>query len=96
MHDSASLLKSSPRKELVRPILWLRLAATYLVAIYHAVRFFDKFPSDIFLGCHEFSEFYERFSRFVTQWHMPLFFAIAGYSLRISFSRVRKRIAFLI
>eukprot|EP00698_Gefionella_okellyi_P018287 TRINITY_DN5466_c0_g1_i1.p1 TRINITY_DN5466_c0_g1~~TRINITY_DN5466_c0_g1_i1.p1 ORF type:complete len:529 (-),score=67.31 TRINITY_DN5466_c0_g1_i1:858-2444(-) len=82
--------RSSPRTaQTVRSLLWLKIMATYLVSIYHTVRFFDNFPSDISLGSAQTEWYFEVFSRFVTQWHMPLFFVMAGFSQRISFGRGR-------
>jgi peptidoglycan/LPS O-acetylase OafA/YrhL len=71
----------------LRSITWLRIIATFLVTIYHAIRFFDLSPSDIALSDPAFQFFLESFSRFLTQWHMPLFFVLSGFSLRLSFSK---------
>jgi hypothetical protein len=71
-----------------RTVLWLRVIATFLVVLYHGVRFFDETAKDISLQHAYFPVFFESFSRFVTQWHMPLFFLLAGYSVRLSLGKV--------
>lgn len=65
----------------------LRVVATYLVVLFHAAKVFDEAPfyhvkntePSVALGV---------FTGFVHQWHMPLFFALAGWSLAAS---LRKR-----
>jgi len=72
----------------LRNILWLRVAASVLVVLYHAARFFDDFPKDVALEHSEFQKLFGYFGRALTQWHMPMFFMLSGYSLKLSLSKV--------
>ena len=69
-------------------MLWLRVIASFLVVFYHGIRFYDVYPSDISLTNDRIGTFFESFSRFLTQWHMPLFFVLSGFSLKLSLSKV--------
>jgi uncharacterized protein (DUF2147 family)/fucose 4-O-acetylase-like acetyltransferase len=72
---------------------WLRVIATYLLFVYHVGKIFDPAPffhlrnSDLWFGMLVACGF-------ISLWHMPLFFLLAGWSAASSL-RVRGRRAFL-
>jgi quinoprotein glucose dehydrogenase len=59
---------------------WLRVLATYLLFAFHAGKVFDV-PPYYHLKNEVLSPAMGYFTGFVHQWHMPLFFVLAGWSL---------------
>jgi hypothetical protein len=64
---------------------WLRIFATYLLFPFHVCKVFDGYPY-YHIKNAELSWGLAYFSGFVHQWHMPLFFLLAGWSLHASMS----------
>ncbi len=70
---------------------WLRIGATYLLFVFHIAKMFDIAPF-YHLKNAELSGGLDYFTGFVHQWHMRLFFLLAGWSLFASLaSRGRQR-----
>ncbi len=65
---------------------WLRVFATYLLFPFHVGKVYDAFP-DYPIRSLDLSMPLAYFTSFVHLWHMPLFFALAGWSLYGSISR---------
>ncbi|MDB4433498.1 acyltransferase family protein [bacterium] len=59
---------------------WLRIGATYLLFAFHIGKIFDVMPF-YHLKNADLSEGMGYFTGFVHQWHMRLFFLLAGWSL---------------
>lgn len=64
----------------------LRVAATYLTIAFHAAKVYDEAPF-YHVKNAEASEALGVFTAFVHQWHMPLFFLLAGWALAVSLPR---------
>jgi len=64
---------------------WLRVLATYLVLVFHVTKVFDPFPF-YHVKNAETSQALGIAAGFVHQWHMPLFFLLAGWSAFFSLS----------
>jgi glucan biosynthesis protein C len=58
---------------------WLRVFATYLLFVFHVSKVFDVAPF-YHIKNAELSPFLNYLTGFVHQWHMPLFFLLAGWS----------------
>jgi fucose 4-O-acetylase-like acetyltransferase len=58
---------------------WLRIGATYLLFPFHVAKTFDVLPI-YHIKNAELSPRLDLFTAFVHQWHMPLFFLLAGWS----------------
>jgi peptidoglycan/LPS O-acetylase OafA/YrhL len=69
---------------------WLRIGATYLLFIFHIAKMFDVTPY-FHLKNADLSGDLDYFTGFVHQWHMRLFFLLAGWSLFASLSTRGKR-----
>lgn len=65
---------------------WLRIFATYLLFPFHIGKVFDV-PPYYPIKSPDLSPSLGYFTMFVHQWHMPLFFLMAGWSLHASMSR---------
>jgi hypothetical protein len=65
---------------------WLRIGATYLLFPYHVAKTFDILPI-YHIKNGELSPTLNYFTMFVHQWHMPLFFVLAGWSAHASMAR---------
>ncbi len=79
---------SAVRYENRRPdIDWLRVLATYLLFVFHTAKVYDVSPF-YQLKNGELSPSLDIFTGFIHQWHMPLFFLLAGWSV---FPSLRKR-----
>jgi peptidoglycan/LPS O-acetylase OafA/YrhL len=77
-----------------RPDLdWLRVGAVYLLLVFHTAKVFDRTPF-YHLKNPEQSTALTVFTSGVHQWHMPLLFVLAGWSISPSLDR-RSRRAFL-
>ncbi len=64
----------------------LRILATLLLIIYHTGQLFN--PSDRWhIQNLELSQFFTHFLGFINQWHMPLFFLLAGSSTYLALQR---------
>lgn len=80
---------------------WLRVLATYLLFAFHAAKVFDVRPF-YHLKNAELSAGLGYFTGFVHQWHMPLFFLLAGWaaagSIRLRGTRgfLRERVSRLV
>jgi len=66
---------------------WLRVFATYLLFLFHVAKVFDVAPFYHVKNDQLISQL-DLFTHFVHLWHMPLLFALAGWSLCAS---LRKR-----
>lgn len=64
----------------------LRVGATYLLLVFHTAKVYDERPF-YHLKNEEPSEALGVFTSFVHQWHMPLFFLLAGWALASSLRR---------
>lgn len=64
----------------------LRVGATYLLLIFHTAKVYDERPF-YHLKNEQSSEAAGVFTSFVHQWHMPLFFLLAGWALATSLHR---------
>jgi fucose 4-O-acetylase-like acetyltransferase len=62
---------------------WLRIGATLLLFPFHVAKVFDVLPI-YHLKNRELVPALDFFTAFVHQWHMPLFFALAGWSAHAS------------
>jgi fucose 4-O-acetylase-like acetyltransferase len=62
---------------------WLRIGATFLLFPFHVVKTFDVLPI-YHIKNGELSPELDYFSFFIHQWHMPLFFVLAGWSAHAS------------
>jgi glucans biosynthesis protein C len=71
----------------------LRVFATYLLFIFHAAKVFDPMPF-FHVRNREVSSVFYILAGFISQWHMPLFFLLAGWSIVASL-RARGLAAFL-
>ena len=69
---------------------WLRIGATYLLFVFHIAKIFDVAPF-YHLKNAELSEGLNYFTGFIHQWHMRLFFLLAGWSLFASLAKRGKR-----
>jgi peptidoglycan/LPS O-acetylase OafA/YrhL len=69
---------------------WLRIGATYLLFAFHTGKIFDVAPF-YHLKNAELSEGLGYFTGFVHQWHMRLFFLLAGWSLFASLAKRGKQ-----
>jgi len=69
---------------------WLRIGATYLLFAFHIGKVFDVAPF-YHLKNAELSEGMGYFTGFVHQWHMRLFFLLAGWSLFASLAKRGKQ-----
>jgi fucose 4-O-acetylase-like acetyltransferase len=58
---------------------WLRIGATFLLFPFHVAKTFDVLPI-YHIKNAELSPRLDYFTFFVHQWHMPLFFVLAGWS----------------
>jgi glucan biosynthesis protein C len=58
---------------------WLRVFATYLLFVFHVGKVFDVAPY-YHIKNAELSPFLNYLTGFIHQWHMPLFFLLAGWS----------------
>ena len=65
---------------------WLRIGATYLLFAFHVAKMFDV-PPFYHLKNADLSPGLGYFTGFVHQWHMRLFFLLAGWSLFASLAR---------
>ena len=65
---------------------WLRVLATYLLFIFHAGKVFDVRPF-YHIKNAELSPLLGYLTGFIHQWHMPLFFVLAGWSVYGSLRR---------
>ncbi len=65
---------------------WLRIGATYLLFAFHIGKIFDVAPF-YHLKNAELSGGMDYFTGFVHQWHMRLFFLLAGWSLFASLAK---------
>lgn len=65
---------------------WLRVFATYLLFFFHVGKVFDV-PPFYHLKNGELSEGLGFVTAYIHQWHMPLFFLLAGWSLHGSLLR---------
>ena len=57
---------------------WLRIIATYLLFPFHVTKTFDVLPL-YHVKNAELSPALDYWTTFVHQWHMPLFFVLAGF-----------------
>lgn len=74
-----------------RDIDWLRIGATYLLFVFHIAKIFDVHPF-YHIKNAELCGGLGYFTGFVHQWHMRLFFLLAGWSLFASLAaRGRQR-----
>lgn len=64
----------------------LRVGATYLLLAFHTAKVYDEAPF-YHLKNEQSSEAVGVFTAFVHQWHMPLFFLLAGWALATSLQR---------
>jgi len=69
-----------PMAERRADVDWLRVFATYLLFPFHISKIFDVAPY-YHLKNAELSADLGAFTGFVHQWHMPLFFVLAGWSV---------------
>jgi len=69
---------------------WLRIGATYLLFAFHIGKIFDVAPF-FHLKNAELSGGMDYFTGFVHQWHMRLFFLLAGWSLFASLAKRSKQ-----
>lgn len=74
---SAPDLRAYPRRR--HDVDWLRVFATWLLFAFHAGKVFD-IPPFYSVKNAELSPAMGLFTGFVHQWHMPLFFLLAGWS----------------
>lgn len=81
-----------PTTERRYDIDWLRVFATYLLFPFHVGKVFDV-PPFYPIKSPDLSWNLAFFTTFVHQWHMPLFFLLAGWSLHASMSRRGSRAA---
>ena len=58
---------------------WLRIGATFLLFPFHVAKTFDVRPI-YHIKNAELAPALDYFTLFVHQWHMPLFFMLAGWS----------------
>lgn len=56
---------------------WLRIGAVLLLFPYHTARIFDSVPY-FYIKSNSVVQVLDLLARFVEQWHMPLFFVLAG------------------
>ena len=82
LHEALHLMIPERRYD----IDWLRVFATYLLFPFHVSKVFDV-PPFYHIKNAELSGNLALFTTFVHQWHMPLFFLLAGWSLQASLSR---------
>jgi fucose 4-O-acetylase-like acetyltransferase len=74
-----------------RPDLdWLRVGGVYLLLVFHSAKVFDRTPF-YHLKNHDQSTALTVFTSAVHQWHMPLLFVLAGWSLTPSLDRRTRR-----
>src|SRR5260370_38081584 len=74
-----------------RPDLdWLRLGAVYLLLAFHSAKVFDRTPF-YHLKNTDQSTALTVFTSAVHQWHMPLLFVLAGWSITPSLHRRSRR-----
>ena len=64
----------------------LRSAATYLLLVFHTAKVYDYSPFYHLKNSASFQGF-DVFTGFVHQWHMPLFFVLAGWSMAAALLR---------
>ncbi len=69
---------------------WLRIGATYLLFAFHIGKIFDV-PPFYHLKNAELSDAMGYFTGFVHQWHMRLFFLLAGWSIFASLAKRGRR-----
>jgi len=80
MRWSISLRKDEPTSQTRRyDIDWLRVFATYLLFIFHVGKVYDAAPF-YHIKNAELSPGLNHLTGFIYQWHMPLFFLLAGWS----------------
>ncbi len=65
---------------------WLRIISTYLLFIFHVSKVFD-IPPFYQIKNADLSKNLGYFTGFVHQWHMPLFFLLAGWSVYASLKK---------
>ncbi len=65
---------------------WLRIGATLLLFPFHVAKVFDVLPI-YHIKNAELVPALDFFTAFVHQWHMPLFFVLAGWSAHASLAR---------
>jgi fucose 4-O-acetylase-like acetyltransferase len=65
---------------------WLRIGATYLLFPFHVAKTFDTLPI-YHIKNADLSPGLDLLTLFVHQWHMPLFFVLAGWSACASIAR---------
>ncbi len=58
---------------------WLRIGATLLLFPFHVAKVFDVLPM-YHIKNHDLAPGLDYFTSFIHQWHMPLFFVLAGWS----------------
>ncbi len=83
-----STLPATPERR--NDIDWLRIGATYLLFVFHIAKIFDVAPF-YHLKNGDLSWELNYFTGFIHQWHMRLFFLLAGWSLFASLARRGKR-----
>jgi len=85
-------LTSTPPSALERrnDIDWLRIGATYLLFVFHIAKIFDVSPF-YHIKNAELSPALDYLTGFIHQWHMRLFFLLAGWSLFASLAARGKR-----
>jgi glucan biosynthesis protein C len=76
-------MPSTPRRH---DLDWLRIFATYLLFPYHVGKTFDVLPM-YHIKNAELSPALDYFTAFIHQWHMPLFFVLAGWAAHASLAR---------
>ena len=64
---------------------WLRVGAVYLLLAFHTAAVFNHRPWHIKNDVHD--DVLDLFTGFVRQWHMPLLFVLAGWSMTHSLDR---------
>jgi len=69
---------------------WLRIGATYLLFVFHIAKIFDVHPF-YHIKNAELSPALDHLTGFIHQWHMRLFFLLAGWSLFASLTARGKR-----
>src|SRR5690242_18448230 len=64
----------------------LRSAATFLLLAFHTAKVYDYSPF-YHVKNHASFQGFDVFTGFVHQWHMPLFFVLAGWSMAAALRR---------
>ncbi len=71
---------TAPPVERRSDIDWLRVTATYVLFVFHVAKVFDFAPFYHVVNRDRSMVFFV-LAGFIAQWHMPLFFLLAGWSL---------------